>query len=1158
MPNIFINEKRFEIYIGDIEATVLDRYALSENTLPEYLRELPIGWQIDDNIIIQVENLKEIIKSVKYEDLSEFYAKSIFGKYPDVDRLEFGILWISENDENYKVNINPLQKLSSKDFPNEHAVDRHLQDFKKQWSDRSKNLKKEVEKQNKINNTLQNQKEKGPDIGEFVEERITVKITLKLAPSTSPLNIFDDVTLNKEVPFIAIYLNPTLTIEDSDDVKRYYKVFEDTIPNPEWAEELNTSQAPETIVFKLLRSQIRKDLYTNVIWYPQDPETHECAIEYAYGVRERLGMQQIRDAILQTLSIPVDVIKSENVSIRGKITVDNFQVDNLVLLDMITNNKVVSNYLMVKEYNPPRKGKGLIHQMADLKQRFFVYWWPRALSSFLDSFSFTINTITDDNNPYINFHISRIKTHVEINRFRAFLSSLLGYYKSRRNRIIGEYQRNVADFSIERRIKASSEGITKYKVNQLRSNAPTLFVDKYPSICAAKRQPTIINEDEAAEEPYEKKMLFPKDGSNRDWYICKDDVYQYPGLIVNKKLGNREDYPLLPCCFTQNQYVGKKAKLRLYMSNVAIVPNKATVSDTIIGPGKFPRVYQQGELPFNIQRAFSLFYDENISKRIVRIAVPRGCNTFIHACLQATNTTYRGMNYEEQLKKASTDRKRFVNLNVLQGAQELFNKSRDDIKAIILDEDEPFSAIEFIRLAEIIYRVNIFLFSYSIDDIQGSILIPAHDQAYLVQRTSYQKSIFIIVHSEGCEVIGDRKMTTNQYLFSEEIAKGIESIFKESYNVSMISKSQITDYSPQVSKLLFIRDASKQYIDENGKVRALIYNDGMYISVSPLPPLRKKEVVIIAPSGNVQWEIAKSFINKYEFTIVGKNEEGILLNLPIPYGFIHTQTASEKLMFYPRLSRSFRDSLVPARDSLLQKFRDNKKLALYLREYILFLYSNFPSEEFEDRVVIAPRGHDYTLGITGTLTLNNKLFIRRDKLLVPSIDSKSKLLYYLKTMLFNQYAKVMEYKNRTLITGEYDSISDFIQRRGELIFLNPLSLLEWISRIINKIPINKVQTEINFRTARPFFFSSPNLVGGKIVIVQNVSGGELKKALNVSAIWIQKKYNLGYYSDSIGGDISYVKWSLTEPEQFHQGITTSSANVLVHPDGSTYSALIII
>ena len=110
-------------------------------------------------------------------------------------------------------------------------------------------------------------------------------------------------------------------------------------------------------------------------------------------------------------------------------------------------------------------------------------------------------------------------------------------------------------------------------------------------------------------------------------------------------------------------------------------------------------------------------------------------------------------------------------------------------------------------------------------------------------------------------------------------------------------------------------------------------------------------------------------------------------------------------------------------------------MATYLKEYFLFLYSNYPDSDPETLITI--KESDYRFGLMGSLSLNNHYFIEnKRKLIVPSEEAKTKLLYYLKIMLNNAYQDVMKYKERNKIWEEYDSISDFTPRKNEIIFLS--------------------------------------------------------------------------------------------------------------------------
>jgi len=112
----------------------------------------------------------------------------------------------------------------------------------------------------------------------------------------------------------------------------------------------------------------------------------------------------------------------------------------------------------------------------------------------------------------------------------------------------------------------------------LRQQAPDMFFAKFTRHCYAI--PTIVNDDQEAERiaaiPAQ-IMVFPKTGPRQMRFTChynsesrvtKKQKFIYPGLTRNT-LENADVWPLVPCCFTNDQMTGKKASLyKAYMADV--------------------------------------------------------------------------------------------------------------------------------------------------------------------------------------------------------------------------------------------------------------------------------------------------------------------------------------------------------------------------------------------------------------------------------------------------------------------------------------------------------------------------------------------------------------------------------------------------------------
>lgn len=1223
---IYINNKKFKVFQGDIEETIEIKYAIQEETLLNYLyiydRNNPEEfWELKPELRLIADDLKEIVRTIKYEDLYLFY-KERMEHWPEVTETDFGCLWISANTshtktyqkpnyslEEIKMNLEPLRKLNSTDFANVYVTESNLDRWKDDYKSSLDALK---EKYNYIENVVfsriseivNSEKTPGlrpgvsriPEVEPFVKETIQYKVTVKIPFAITLTNIFDSIKLSENLPFIAL----------KKDNKFYYKIYKkDFLPETDWIEKFEDSKG-QGILIKIFKSKIRKNVY-NDIWWLEDNTIR-------YGSNETLTKEKIEKILFGSItSFPVEKVDETMISISGKIIIRNTTFIDLLFLDMVTNDPLLNFYFMYKDTKVvelfPSKAQ---ESKGKSGKRFQLYFWPKIMEEFENSFSLTLANSIDGETPVVKLHIFRITSEERIERFRTLAGILFAYYTMNKEEVIENYSKFVGDFTkaLDERSSKMKEQKARMMIKLLRKKLEAkigmkkeeiqLFINKdYSRTCVAQKQPRVMDKEEYDEfidsggDP-ERVIQFPyKSGI---YYICDQNPfqggenYQYAGLVRNKTRvpEANQKYPYVPCCFSTNQYT-RKGIFKAYEETKGhpgeISSLVATAS--ILGPGKLPKVHQSAVLPFNILRLFSFFYEENIETRIVRTAVIRDDNnSFIHACLMAEKYNfYSNLPNDEKIKLAAEYRENLARSNnFLESSQELYGLTKEDMIDLIKNKNKQFSPKLFHRFMEIKLNTNIILFKYD-DKINkdGGILIPNSAHAWLSSLTDYKKGmIVIIVHRKGCEIVGDRKHSSatgdkksvSPYFFSDpEITRGITDLYTELYSVNTIYKSgELKPYNGKdLINHILIKEATGQYIDNDGKVRALFYDDfdNLYISIEPLAPLEltDKYSTLRVPRYINSWSTVVTFLNFYKdhIIITGKNEAGIILDIiwkeniseginETIKGFIKTiPPRTLDIEIFPSAATS---SLLSGNNDDFRLFQYHKKIATYLKEYLLFIYSNHPTSDPSSLIVI--KKSNYKPGLTGGLSLNNHYFVEgRKRLIVPSEEAKIKLLYYLKVMLYNAHYDVMLYKERNKIWEDYNSISDFTLRKNEIIFLSSENLLNWLKNR-SEHSFNKVRIQADSDAKIPYLYKDYRLMNGKIIMIQNVHKGNRERALNVSAIWMIKGYNNGYYSDKISEvrKVSYQEFHVQTGEITTIRKETESQALIINYGEDSYGAIL--
>lgn len=396
--------------------------------------------------------------------------------------------------------------------------------------------------------------------------------------------------------------------------------------------------------------------------------------------------------------------------------------------------------------------------------------------------------------------------------------------------------------------------------------------------------------------------------------------------------------------------------------------------------------------------------------------------------------------------------------------------------------------------------------------------------------------------------------------------------------------------------------AIAQYIDANGKTRLLNYKQsGRTVSLmtSPLPPFDLPSTTIIR---NTPIAIASAFIKEKNLEVVrqtllspsndndsegqGQGEQPLpqsSQSTPIIKGLWVASKESISPVYYAYIpiqpstpipgvefaDENTRNPLQPSeRDtniSLLEEFRRNRKTADYLKQYTLYAYSLNP-ETFGENSFEVIDGYTYDLeAINRRLSSSNDvMFNRRGQLKVPSIEVRDKLLNYLKVQLITDSPTVLDYSLRTNIDDYYQSIYDFRTSNSQLVFINKESLMRWKLETLSQTSRNVVGKKLLPEAIEPYYYRNTNLRRNRLAIIQNVRGGDLKDALEVSKGWINDQLNMGY---SVNSSIDpatahYVEYSedaLNEPPVTHGNRKGNEllGSVIKYSNG-TYGALLFI
>lgn len=328
-----------------------------------------------------------------------------------------------------------------------------------------------------------------------------------------------------------------------------------------------------------------------------------------------------------------------------------------------------------------------------------------------------------------------------------------------------------------------------------------------------------------------------------------------------------------------------------------------------------------------------------------------------------------------------------------------------------------------------------------------------------------------------------------------------------------------------------------QYIDNHGKCRMLVYDVGVSLMTSPLPPLDVPAVkeYTLSPIRNVQ-----RFIKSRHFSIIEldgdpttKAIQGLWvrpdeMNSGIVYGYIPIEitTADESLLLYPFAPLTSNDPMRVNDTSELKEFIFYQKLGSYLTQYLFLEYSLNPSifnnsenniDSLKNKIFYIDENHNYNSdqsdeNFPRLLVHGNSSFYRGDRIIVPSEEIADRLLFQLKMALLNDPIPIINYAKDLRVRNKYQNIFDFKKTPNRLTFISRKSLMNW--KRYNVQDHNTITTFLKAPEIRyPYFYRNGLINNNRPVIVQNNEGGLLESAIIISKKWMKDKVN-------IAGDLS--------------------------------------
>jgi len=321
------------------------------------------------------------------------------------------------------------------------------------------------------------------------------------------------------------------------------------------------------------------------------------------------------------------------------------------------------------------------------------------------------------------------------------------------------------------------------------------------------------------------------------------------------------------------------------------------------------------------------------------------------------------------------------------------------------------------------------------------------------------------------------------------------------------------------------KGVDKQYIDENGKLRGVVFSDGLAMFTNPLPPLDVEEMDSMENS-RVPLKIVLKFIQDKSLKIVSQEVEkelstgnNVIVGLHVSddnfYGFIQVEY-TYPIKDIPHTSIMDINLIQKKTISKLELMKNSQIVGNYLKEYTFYTYAKSP-EKFGENSFIVDSTHKYNLSNLPDFFSNEQTtFYKNGKIIVLSDEMRDNLTYYLKIQLMNDPSKIEKYKKVNSFFKK--NVDQYKESPTQLILNGINNLQKWVDQ--NK----RIEYEMSLRTdlvstiKTPYFYQTVNFHGKNIVMIQNVKTGEndfnnsIKRALTVAVKWEKDNVNNGYNS----------------------------------------------
>lgn len=791
--------------------------------------------------------------------------------------------------------------------------------------------------------------------------------------------------------------------------------------------------------------------------------------------------------------------------------------------------------------------------------------------------------------PYIHVNISQAESRNTVNNFIPIFQLLMRYYIENQEPISNVYNALIPELTAlgpliaqRRRHVVTTEPtileLTKKptvnrrvnaKISRLQELAPEVFVKNYPRRCQCPWQPIIVDANEidtwrqqriGPSQEERQVMPFPKD--NPRWYfVCPTDKKPYPGVKTNNELSNRFEFPYIPCCFKKDQMSpGANSKYRDYVENKPLDREVGAKAEKKISTRKILVPDKVAFLPRAVENIVRRYSDDYVD--MVRYGIIYTPNSLLHCVAVAIDDPNYFAQPNDDAKEAYvTLLRQYIRATVLPSLlkQELYDYTEEEILNTLGNDNIFLDPALFYRAVEETFNINIYVFSpppSTGDETElGALEIPRF-KIFHARPLRLHRPTVVIMKTPGsesdalsypqCELIVDydeenmqiRKlfgpaMTEICHTTLQDTLKTMTWTIKE--NNTFEVHSNIYYHVDHLD--LFQVPAVSQFIDDNGKMRALTLNigNGRLMTIATIPS-QPENLPSTTDIHRIDADTAVAIFGQPSGISRDNNDnvDGLWFQImDITFGEYVPITTTTRFDYKPtgppnpiistgepvtaRLSRLRRTLNIIVQITRwlyeLARSRQNIDPATFASQFMAMDQAPVEDSSTYYNLINIPRR------LPNVETAQEAIRIMEP--LAPTLFNQGKLVMYSATFADRIIKMLRDYSNLRyelppehieFLDNFYVTESDFINRPNSKIFLNEHDLMAWIlslkstqnyARYFNIR--DKVELAMGF-SHDPFLYRDED---GKIYIIQNVVGGSKAKALAVAYTWFNYRVNIG-------------------------------------------------